>query len=159
MSSNQRVLPAFASTVLLRKKSGEIQNLSLIDVRDSKRLFRVSLPTEATATFQNNGNVHLIPHGEITLTDLFGRVIKQATLNEDSAYVLPGTQREISNHLRNTSWSLPISLLSLTIIGSSGATSYSVEYSFIYVSPVLLVFIFLGFILLTLRYKLSQRKA
>lgn len=51
-------------------------------------------PLNFATTFNNSGNIHLLPLGEITITNLFGQVVE--TLNLSPSTILPGTSSEQS---------------------------------------------------------------
>lgn len=156
-TAQQSVLPAFASMLLIRKIDGEIRNLSLTNFGGRKTAISIKIPDSIDVTFQNNGNVHLIPRGEIIVEDIFGRVLKQGTLNEESFYVLPDTQRTIPVILRKAQLSFPAMLITIKAFGSSETTSYATEYSYLYISPILIITIFL--IMSMLIYKLQKNKS
>ncbi|OQA02598.1 MAG: hypothetical protein BWY68_00951 [bacterium ADurb.Bin400] len=44
--------------------------------------------------FQNNGNVHLKPTGEIFINNIFGRKVATLRVNEDAGNVLPNSIRK-----------------------------------------------------------------
>lgn len=156
-TAQQPVLPAFASMLLIRKIDGEIRNLSLTNLGGSKTAISVKIPDSVDVTFQNNGNVHLIPRGEIIVEDIFGRILKQGTLNEESFYVLPDTQRTISVALHKSQWSFPVMLITIRAFGSSETTSYATEYSYLYISPILIIATLL--IISAVIYKLKKNKS
>jgi hypothetical protein len=142
-SSDQRVLPAVSSFLLVRKIGGEQLHLSL----KKSPLFEVistKLPQETALTFSNQGNTHIIPRGSIVIKDFFGTVVAKATINENSLYIFPGTERSVSQKI---TYLKPILLpmpLFITITGSSqpGAIPYQQSGWFFYISPVSLVVVF-----------------
>lgn len=52
-----------------------------------------SLPIPLEVTFANSGNVHLVPMGEMTVVDVFGREVARAEVNTERRIVLPGITR------------------------------------------------------------------
>lgn len=54
-------------------------------------------PETVTTHILNLGNYHIAPKGEISLKDIFGRVVAKASL--DSKNIFPGTSRSYSNQL------------------------------------------------------------
>jgi len=52
---------------------------------------------EFFSSIYNQGNVHLKPKGDITITDMFGRQIGQVPVNRDAAIILPQSQRNFQS--------------------------------------------------------------
>lgn len=160
IQAQQPVIPAFSSMLLIRKIDGEIRNLSLIGMSNNTHTFGTKIPDVLELTFQNNGNVHLIPRGQVIVEDIFGKIIKQGILNEESTYVLPDTQKNIPVKLQKSSWTLPLMLLTIKAFGTSETTSYATEYSYLYISPILIFgLLILALLLFFLLYKKKQKKA
>jgi hypothetical protein len=118
--TNQSVLPAISSFLLIRKVGGERYNLSLQKMAfSSASPVWWQRPRSVTLAFNNQGNVHTIPRGQVLITDLFGRVVIEGTINEGSQFVLPSIPREIAVKLRTLRWSLPIMIFKTTVKGYS----------------------------------------
>lgn len=49
-----------------------------------------------SATFNNFGNTHLVPKGDITISNSFGRTVGNIPLNRDGLVVLPETQKSFT---------------------------------------------------------------
>ncbi len=129
----QQVLPAISSFLLIRKLGGEQYNLFLQNIRFPGRQVWLTLPSTATLTFENQGNIHTTPRGEMTMRDVFGRVVVEGTINEGSQMVLPRSQRDLIVQLRQIRPSLPVMLYTTTVIGSSDPGEVTFEqtaYSF-----------------------------
>ena len=60
---------------LSKKIGGERYNLSLKDISFPPSLFTFSYPKDVRVTFQNEGNIHLIPYGGSEVRDMFGRLL------------------------------------------------------------------------------------
>lgn len=118
-SATQSVLPAIASLLLIRKTGGEQYNLFLRALRFPHQGLWWSLPEVATLTFENQGNIHTIPRGEVKITDLFGRVVSEGTINEGSQFVLPRTQRELRVPLRQIRSSVPLMIYRISAQGTT----------------------------------------
>lgn len=116
--AKQPVVPALSSLILVRKVGGERFHLSLAGVDWQPKMVVSRLPTEVELTLQNDGNVHDIPRGTMTVTGLGNRTLLQGTVNEESLYVLPGTLRKITVRLHTTQLSLPIDFVTITLQGS-----------------------------------------
>lgn len=132
--SNQSVLPALSSFMLVRKTGGEQYNLFLSKLLLNRRRIWTSFPTLATLTFENQGNVHTIPRGQVSITDLFGRTVLEGTVNEGSLFVLPRSQREVMVRLRQIRPSWPLMVYRVTVAGASdpGAVPYQVSQFSVY---------------------------
>lgn len=131
--SGQSVLPALSSFLLLRKVGGEQYNLFLKTVTFPTRLLWFKLPTVANLTFENQGNVHTIPRGQVTVVDLFGRNVAEGTINEGSHFVLPRAQRELPVQIRRIRSSWPLMVYRVTVTGESdpgGVTFGQTSFSF-----------------------------
>lgn len=123
----QTVLPALSTYLLIRKKGGEQFHLSLKSIQDLRSFFWSSLPTSLTLEFENQGNVHNTPRGQVKLKDLFGRTVVEGTVNDGSLVVLPQSLRNIPVRLRQIRPSFPIMIYTLDIQGSAqlGEITYS----------------------------------
>ncbi|MFZ1627158.1 MAG: hypothetical protein WAT81_05145 [Candidatus Moraniibacteriota bacterium] len=91
-ASSVAINQIFASLVLVKKTGGAKYGLELISV-DRKEHW-LSLSTALTLRFKNPGNVHVVPRGEVRVTDPFGRLVYRGIVNEGSTIVFPETFRE-----------------------------------------------------------------
>ena len=82
---------AFAALLVVKKKGGEIERLSLEHVDFPKSFFHV--PKKLMLAFSNEGNVHLTPRGKLSVTDWLGREVAEGILNEESGILLPESER------------------------------------------------------------------
>lgn len=80
-----------SSLVLLTKAGGINPSLILKAVKIDHGGAR--LPVAVTLRFLNDGNVHLVPRGTITITDPVGRVVQRGALNDGSTAILPESFR------------------------------------------------------------------
>jgi hypothetical protein len=80
-----------SSLVLVKKIGGERYDLALDRLSVKRSL--VSLPGQVTLRFHNIGNIHAVPRGVIELKDPRGRLVKRATINQESGWVLPESFR------------------------------------------------------------------
>jgi hypothetical protein len=136
-SSDQVVLPAVSSFILVRKQGGERYNLSIVGSPLQTSFFWTKLPSHLPLLFSNQGNAHVIPRGTIEVTDPFNRLVAKSIINENSLYVFPSTQREINQDLVGLKPILPISLLQLSLVGSTqpGSIQYQQSAWIIYLNP------------------------
>jgi hypothetical protein len=54
-------------------------------------------PVSITTEILNEGDYHITPQGDITLKDMFGRVVEKSALNTEN--IFPGTSRSFNNQL------------------------------------------------------------
>jgi hypothetical protein len=81
-------------SLLLVRASGEVfeeGSLQGFKVGGPKKLFYEQLPESFEISFRNSGNVHLVPHGLISITNIFGK--KVADLEVDAYFALPQALR------------------------------------------------------------------
>lgn len=133
--------PALASLLLLRKTGGEIFNLSLKEISWPHRIVHFSYPEKVDLTFQNEGNIHVVPRGRVEVYDIFGRLTHKGVLNTASQYVFPSSRRTISVALNKVALPLPISINHVIIKGndSLGKVSYSYRETYIHISLIGLI--------------------
>lgn len=118
-TGEQKILPAVASFVFVRKVGGEQYHLSLQAVPFLTQVWRFSVPRQFTATFSNQGNIHITPRGMLSLHDIMGREVYRGVLNESSTIVFPNTQRELVVRLFPTQRPWPIMLYRAHLRGYS----------------------------------------
>ncbi len=158
IESNKETIisPALSSLIYLNKSGGERYNLSFKDINFPNFPIVFSQPSTYLITFQNDGNVHLIPFGRADITDMFGRLVYKGIINEGSLRVLPQSRRYIPVYSKKVAPSAPLSINKLTIEGrdSLNKTKFSYEELFFYVNPkfaVLLIAILIFIIYLRLK--------
>ncbi len=82
----------FSSLVLVKKTGGAKYSLELASLEHTDPWFRFE--RSVVPRFQNAGNVHVTPRGEVRVTDPIGQLVYRGVLNEGSAIILPETFRE-----------------------------------------------------------------
>lgn len=136
----QQVLPAVSAMLLVHKTGGERYNLTLTDFEISGGNWRLFPPKEVTVSLVNEGNVHLVPRGVITATDIFNRVVFKEVVNKSSSYVLPQVRRRFTTNLKRIRWSLPVMIYTIELNGTSEAeASFFAQDQVVVVSPWLFV--------------------
>lgn len=90
---------SFAALIFVRKTGGEIAELAYKGSGNMTHDF-VGLPDGFSLRFQNSGNVHLVPRGQVTVSDIFGRVVRKGIVNVESGRILPESFRTIRVGLR-----------------------------------------------------------
>ncbi len=83
-------------SLLLVKVAGEIKEEGRLVEFDTvaKKTFFDRLPINFLVKFENTGNVHLKPQGEINVTNMFGRQTTKLLVNEKGGNVLPESIRK-----------------------------------------------------------------
>lgn len=83
---------------LIFAKSGKAQPSGRISsFQAAKKILFESSPIKFNLQFDNSGNVHLKPKGEIEIKNWFGDTVATIPLNRDASIVLPQSSREFSN--------------------------------------------------------------
>lgn len=154
------VLPAVSSLILLKKTGGEEYNLSIKEVDWPERVIEFFYSQKVTITFQNEGNVHLVPYGRVEVRDVFGRLIKKGVINTSSAYVFPSSRRRIEIDMKPISLSLPISVNTVTIRGNDSIkkTHFNYQEAYVYINPIFIIaLIILPFVIKWYRSKRRKK--
>lgn len=139
-TSKTSISPALSSLILLRKTGGESFNISVRDAGWPRGLITFNYEDSFSILFQNQGNVHLTPFGEIRVEDMLGRTLYKGVVNTSSLKVFPLSRRYIPARLTKMDWSLPLSINKISIKGhdSLDKVTYLHEDSFIYIHPLVL---------------------
>lgn len=163
MQSQQKILPAISSLLLVRKVGGERVNLSLKEILWDPKFIVTHLPEKVELMFENGGNIHVAPRGTIKIIDVFGRTVSQGIINDSSLYLLPGTFRRIPVTLQPSRPFFPVMLFFLDASGSSdkGEIAFHSELSFLYVDwrGIILLSGLFGFIVAFLTYTKRKKHA
>ncbi|MGE5042118.1 MAG: WxL protein peptidoglycan domain-containing protein [Candidatus Levyibacteriota bacterium] len=133
-----QVTEAVSALIFLKKTGGERYNLSLKDVSWPASFITFSYPHQTSVLFQNEGNIHVVPYGTVSIKDMFGRQLYKGVLNEDSFFVLPDSRRNIFiTFHEDVEWGIPISFNTISISGADSLKKvhYSYETTFLYVNP------------------------
>ena len=159
-AGEQVVVPAVSAIVLVHKVGGELFHLNLKSVVVPE--FWFVLPKSIQLQFENHGNVHVIPRGQVQLVDLLGRRVAEGTINEGSLVIMPETQRQVSVSLAPRSWAIPFLPLTLQVSGSTDLGNLQFSQSVIvgYLPLVTLIGISVGLLIVvqyTRRYVAKKR--
>ncbi|NTW30297.1 MAG: hypothetical protein HGA33_03395 [Candidatus Moranbacteria bacterium] len=154
--SDVSVKSSFASLVFVTKYGGEVRSIRFAgtSIADTDLL---GIPSKVASRFRNDGNVHLVPRGRVTVTDLFGRVVREGIVNTESGRMLPESHRtyptslifvrravfpgpyrvvfeyrydgqdEFETSATLTTW--PIGLIAVWLVGTSGIVFAGIRYS------------------------------
>ncbi len=99
---NQQLL----SLILVDKQGGEHYDLKLESVEQNGNWLH--LPNDIKLQFQNPGNVHVVPRGQVLLKNPAGSVIAKGIINSETAFVLPASLRDLYVRLTPVGHSLPV---------------------------------------------------
>ncbi len=88
----------FSVLIFVKKIGGERYNLALKEKKSDGNF--VMLPETVRLRFSNDGNVHTVPRGTVTIIDPLGRVVSKGIINEESGIILPETIRMYSVRMR-----------------------------------------------------------
>ncbi len=88
------------STALMfvRKQGGEQYKLGLKEYEIKTGIF--NMPGDARLKFRNDGTVHVVPRGTVTVRDPQGKLVAQGAINTGSGAILPGTERQMDVELQ-----------------------------------------------------------
>lgn len=84
---------AYASLFFVKKTGGEVYSLKLNKFDFHHNFFQINKTVKLN--FNNDGNIHIVPRGTITITDPFNRVVLKGIINPDSSIILPESLRNI----------------------------------------------------------------
>jgi hypothetical protein len=98
---NQQLL----SLVLVNKTGGDHYDLALAKAVPNGNWRQ--LPTAVQLQFNNPGNIHVVPRGLVKLVGPSGTVIAQGVINGQSAFILPGTDRDLEVPLTTVATTKP----------------------------------------------------
>lgn len=158
----QYVLPAVSSLILVRKTGGEQFNLSLQSIDWPDRTFVFDIPEKIEVVFNNQGNVHVIPRGLLTITDVFERTIYRGVLNESSYYIYPQSMRKIAVSISKLRWGWPIMFYELTAEGRENiSNTLTLQHQqFVYISPIVWIMLPVGGLALIMihRHRLQRKQ-
>jgi len=135
------VRPAISSLVLLRKTGGEVFSQSLLETNWPKTVMFGFPNTQLQLLFQNEGNVHLIPYGTVTIKDIFGQQITRGTINNASSIIFPESRRWVDVRLNPFSYKLPLSFVTMDIKGrdSIDKTTFVYQQTALLINPLILI--------------------
>ena len=142
-----RIISRIGSLFLLRingegKYEGHIESFKNIGPQESTFSKR---PQGFEIAFKNTGNVHLVPYGTITITNIFGRTVD--TLPVDAYFVLPESTR-YREILWQDGFSLGRYTAHLSLNKGFGDTFDGVDYVFWVLPWKILIIAFAGLALL-----------
>jgi len=97
-NSRVGITQVLSSLLFLLKDGSAPPNLRLVDQTLGSR-GDLSLPASANERFLDDGAVHVVPRGTVTIQDPLGRQVMRGALNEGSGIILPGSFRRYQTPL------------------------------------------------------------
>jgi hypothetical protein len=132
-NSRVGITQVLSSLLFLLKDGSAPPNLRLVDQTLGGR-GALSLPVNVNERFLDDGAVHVVPRGTVTIQDPLGRQVMRGALNEDSGIILPGSFRRYQTPLVQlaNAW-LPGRYTATTVYRYDGTTTtQSARVSFWY---------------------------
>lgn len=87
--------------VLIDKTGGDHFNLKLTDIKNNGNW--LVLPSSVVLTFQNPGNVQVVPRGLVRLLSPTGKTLAQGIINPQSSFILPESYQDFIVNLNAVS--------------------------------------------------------
>lgn len=91
VADNVSVKQMFSTLVFMKKVGGEVYGLALDEQQFNDSLF--GLDESVVLPFRNDGNVHVVPRGVVSIRDPLGRMVAKGAINEETSIILPETKR------------------------------------------------------------------
>ena len=153
--SQTSVVPIIASFLAIRNPNGEERRLSLGGLTWPRIPVTTNLHDQVEVSLENQGNVHVEPHGLVELTDMFNRLVSRGQLNENSHLIMPATAKVLGVSMQSLRTSSPITLYSLKTSGADelGQNPFSSTKKFLYISPWVIGLLTLIALLLLTKHK------
>lgn len=87
------MLPRIGILFFVRVNGPVIEKIALNDFATDANEAYEHLPVGFRVALTNEGNVHLVPEGQIVVKNVFGSTVAKLNINAESAKILPGSQR------------------------------------------------------------------
>lgn len=140
------------SLILLRVSGNITEKVTLDSFKASDSYFQHG-PIDFVLRAKNEGNVHLVPTGTITVKDGFNRKVKEIPLR--GATILPGTAR-----ISKTTWEDKnmIGRYTATLVATYGENKQPLAASASFIVLPVSLLVLLGAVILAILLAISQRK-
>jgi len=154
------VKPAVSTLILLRKTGGEVFSISLLETNWPKT-FMLNFPNnQLKLLFQNEGNVHLIPYGTVSIKDIFGQEITRGSINNASSIIFPEARRWVDVKLAPFNYRIPVSFVTMEIKGrdSIDKTTFVYQQTALLINPIMLTVLSMSLIGGFILYRKKKKK-
>ncbi len=81
------------SLILLQVRGDVNETANFREFSTDKDVYGTPYSVNFTVRVENKGNVHIMPHGAITITNMFGKEVGIVRVNDGGSYVLPDSIR------------------------------------------------------------------
>lgn len=135
---------------------GEARSNGSLEFSSSKNLIWWNDKIDFTNKFNNTGNVHVKPKGEVVVKNMFGKIVSTPSINRDAANVLPKSDRTFISDWQPGPWSFGrYKAESIIIYGRERLEVRATQI--IWILPLYILFVIGIFIALVLWYSLHGR--
>lgn len=88
-----------ASLLLLRVKGDVLENAHIREFNTDKDFYGTPFVIDFLIRIENSGNVHIKPHGAISIKNMFGKEVRVLKINEKGGNILPRSIRRFSENI------------------------------------------------------------
>lgn len=153
-SSNVSVVGLIGTLVLATVPGDIVQRLSLEDF--NAPTFLINPPAAFSLTFNNMGNIHLKPYGDIRINNMFGKTVTRLKINEGLGNILPESLRTFAAKWKFDWKQVGKYTATATIAYGTPEQTLTAVRTF-YIIPIWLI-IFVGLLVLLIVWLIIRRK-
>ena len=88
-----------ASLLLLRVKGDVLEEAHIREFNTDKDFYNTPFLVDFLIRIENTGNVHIKPHGAISIKNMFGKEVRVLKINEKGGNILPHSTRRFSENI------------------------------------------------------------
>jgi hypothetical protein len=133
--SSAVALGAKSGTIILARVAGEATESAFISQFKTGREVYDYPPVDFEILVENRGNVHVKPVGRIDITDLFGNVVGELSVNETGGNVLPESTRKFTTEWEKEEFTIGKFTAVLTLNYGENSDNYVTETLTFWVIP------------------------
>jgi hypothetical protein len=134
--ANSVALGAKSGTIILARIAGDITESAKINTFSINKDFYNYPPVDFEVVVENTGNVHVKPLGTIEISNIFGKVVDEVTVNEGLGNVLPDSTRKFSSTWDREGFTLGRYKAALNLKYGDQTESYMTDMLTFWVVPV-----------------------
>jgi hypothetical protein len=134
--ANNVSLGAKSGTIILARIAGDITESAKINSFNTDKDFYKYPPVDFELVVENTGNVHVKPLGAIEITNIFGKVVDEVTINEGLGNVLPDSTRKFSTTWDREGFTLGRYKAALSLKYGEQSENYMTDILTFWVVPV-----------------------
>jgi hypothetical protein len=153
--SSLSVTSSIASLIMLRIAGTVVEDGYIRDFATEKMLYDTP-EAQLSLRFENKGNVHLQPRGDITIYNMFGKIRGTIPINQTNEYgnVLPGSIRKFTYSWKVDAglWDIGRYRAEATLGYGSESKSFAQSTTYFYILPLLPLAEMLGTAIATLLF-------